>query len=80
MHTLICNLCHQNMDTADSCRRWKPDAKAEPLIYRGPGRCSDCHVVTGGTHHPHCDFFICLDCGGHAKWCDCGDNAGSADE
>lgn len=78
MHDLTCNLCRLDMASADSCVHWHP--ADERLTHHGTERCKDCHVLPGGTHHPHCDFFVCLTCGGYEKDCGCGEEAGSADE
>jgi hypothetical protein len=35
------------------------------------GRCADCGVKAGGTHHPRCDWERCPKCNGQVLSCEC---------
>jgi hypothetical protein len=76
----ICKFCNREMKdpATTSCI---PEAvnfvggeTFAPLPYRnedGCGRCHDCHVATGGVHHPGCDMELCPRCGHQLLSCGC---------
>jgi hypothetical protein len=79
----VCEDCHQNMLTADSCtvdeieaddgtvyRRIPYGHEADGYGFPLPERCHDCGVAHGGYHHMGCDMEICPHCGNQMLGCD----------
>ena len=76
-----CDLCNQDMLTADSCsvtvlRHGERAFPAipfgqEPGWLRPPEFCNDCGVRRGRFHHPGCDIQACPRCQGQLLSCHC---------
>ena len=72
-----CELCGQEMKTADGCIDNKiieyADGTKLPAIPReddGPERCHDCGAKAGHFHHADCDMEKCPRCGDQLLSCE----------
>lgn len=75
----VCDCCLEEMldDATISCVENSkvpfPDkSELESIPCDNPGgRCGDCHVSHGYSHHPGCDIEQCPKCGGQLISCGC---------
>ena len=73
----ICNVCGQDMKTAESCTQWAVMLDSGETLGRfrygsdNAEPCGDCGVKHGGIHHRFCSKEVCPRCGGQIISCGC---------
>ena len=74
----ICKACKNDMLAVESCSGTHikfPDGKVLPVstehFGENSGRCHDCNIIHGGSHHPGCDAERCPRCNGQLITCGC---------